>query len=67
METKTIPILPFDITLGESLNMYDKMPYVRDLTICGNEMIQKESGNVIKFYQYTTNEPYLINSNQEEN
>jgi len=63
---KTASLLPFDVTYGEYMNMYDNMPYTRDLAICDNEMIKMESGNVIKFYGYNVAEPFGIGGDEKE-
>lgn len=50
--TKSAPMLPYDITYGETFQIYDAMAYVCDPILCNKEMVHKESGNIIKFYEY---------------
>lgn len=42
----------FELTLDDKKQMYDKLPYVRDINLCNKESIRHISGNIIKFYQY---------------
>ncbi|WP_066714272.1 hypothetical protein [Clostridium sp. Marseille-P299] len=43
------PILPYDITLGESFVIYDNTTYQRDHDLCNKETIHMESGNIVKY------------------
>lgn len=45
------PILPFDISYGYNLDVYDQMPYVCDNNLCNADTVRMESGNVYKFYR----------------
>ena len=54
------PIEPFDITFGVNASMYDNMPYIRDISLCGEESVRIESGNIYKFYTYALKEPCII-------
>ena len=38
--------------LDGNITMYDKLPYKRDITLCGPETLELISGNIIKYYQY---------------
>lgn len=58
--TKTVPVLPFDITIGENFRVYDSFEYERDLALCDFESIRMYSGNVYKYYQQTDIAPRLI-------
>lgn len=54
------PILPFDITFGESFAIYQQMTYKQDKDLCGIESIRIESGNVYKYYTLTETKPVKI-------
>lgn len=43
----------FEITLDGNYNIYDKLPYIRDINLCSKDSIRRSSGNIIKFYQYS--------------
>lgn len=45
------PILPFDITAGENFLIYDNVIYVQDKALCGENCIQRQSGNILKYYE----------------
>lgn len=59
-EKKYTPILPFDITQGERIRMYDNMPYVHDVDLCNKDTVALESGNVLKFYRCAKQPPRYI-------
>ena len=40
--------------------MYDKLPYKKDIDLCGPDKIAMESGNVIKFFRYTIKDTYQL-------
>ena len=42
----------YELTIDEKRQMYDKMPYVRDINLCSKESIRYVSGNIIKVYHY---------------
>lgn len=50
----------------EVYNMYDKMPYKRDISICGPDSIVMVSGNIIKGFRYKLMNVYTINSKEVE-
>lgn len=54
------PILPFDVTYGEFMDMYDNMTYHRDLSLCDETSIRLESGNILKYFRCATVEPAKI-------
>lgn len=60
------PILPFDITLGESFLIYQHMTYYRDRDLCNSIGICKISGNVYKYYTLTMTEPVMIGDQQPD-
>lgn len=43
---------PYDHSLEFNINMYDKLPYVKDESLCTKEAIKMHSGNVVKYYYY---------------
>lgn len=51
---------PFDTSTGEDYSMYDKLPYKKNIDLCGPDKIAMESGNVIKFYQFTIQDTYQL-------
>lgn len=57
---KYAPMLPYDITYGESFRLYNAMVYVCDPVLCNKEMVHMESGNIIKFYECIPKEPLKI-------
>lgn len=54
------PILPYDITSGESFVMYDNMTYHKDYALCNKDTIHMESGNVYKYSTCKVIEPIKI-------
>lgn len=42
---------PYDSSLEENINMYDNMPYHRDINYCNQDNLGLISGNIIKFYR----------------
>lgn len=42
--------------------MYDKKPYIRDISICGPDSLVLTSGNIIKYYRYNLINIYTVNS-----
>ena len=56
----------FDHSYESDLKMYDNLPYQRDLSVCGWEQPQLQSGNIVKFYQYTMAKPQIIQAPTEE-
>lgn len=43
---------PYDMSLEYRIDLYDKLPYVRDINLCNRETICLNSGNIIKYYRY---------------
>lgn len=60
---KYAPILPYDVTYGEHLSMYDNMTYHKNNNVCNASNIRMESGNVYKFFRCIEQKPYLIGGN----
>lgn len=57
---KYAPLLPFDITYGENLDMYDHFAYKKNNNVCNATNIRMESGNVYKFFRCAQQEPLLV-------
>jgi hypothetical protein len=53
---------PYDDALELNMSMYDKIPYIRDISLCSQENLILHSGNVIKYYQYKLINVYVINT-----
>lgn len=51
---------PFDSSANEDFSMYDKLPYKKDMDLCGPDKIAMESGNVIKFFRYVVKDTYQL-------
>ncbi|MFW5672898.1 MAG: hypothetical protein ACOCM8_11560, partial [Acetivibrio ethanolgignens] len=51
---------PFDSSVNGDFSMYDKLPYKKDIDLCGPDKIAMESGNVIKFFRYTLKDTYQL-------
>lgn len=60
MADKKSPILPFDSTFGENFQIYGVTKYVRNLALCGDDCVRKESGNVVKYFRCDTTEAVPI-------
>ncbi|WP_455716762.1 hypothetical protein [Anaerosporobacter sp.] len=56
----TAKLKPFDNTLLDDLNMYDKMPYSSNYDLCNSNTVCLQSGNLLKFYRVNEKEPYII-------
>ncbi len=56
---------PYDTALENNFDMYDRMPYIRDIEICRNEHIGMISGNIIKYYRCRITQTFkiLVNNN----
>ncbi len=68
MESETrkfSPLLPYDVTFGETLNMYDQMTYVRNEDACNAATIAMETGNVCKFFRCKTATPVRIGGDKK--
>lgn len=61
MEEKNYsPILPFDITQRDSFIIYDNTTYSMDINLVGDNPIQMNSPNMIKYYRCAGTEPVKI-------
>lgn len=50
----------FDHTYEPQIQMYDKLPYRRDLDVCDWKQPRLVSGNIVKFFQYELGKPQII-------
>ena len=57
------PVLPFDASFGEYFSTYDSTPYRCDRDRCHSN-ITKNSGNVVKYYEYKVEEEKAIISGE---
>lgn len=53
---------PYDATLEENMSMYDKLPYKRNIDMCNASTLALISGNLVKFYRCTYDEPREIDT-----
>lgn len=53
---------PYDATLEENMSMYDKLPYKRNVDMCNASTLALISGNLVKFYRCTYDEPREIDT-----
>ncbi|WMJ87826.1 hypothetical protein [Anaerocolumna sp. MB42-C2] len=51
---------PYEHITDYNITMYDKFPYIRDISICGPETLVLISGNILKYYSYKVVEPFNI-------
>ena len=51
---------PYDASLEDLFIMYDKIPYIKDISLCNKDSIRLYSGNVIKSSTYKLGEPKKI-------
>lgn len=51
---------PYDKSLEDYFMLYDNMPYVKDTSICTNDVIKLYSGNVIKSFAYKLGKTKII-------
>ncbi len=59
-EKKYQPILPFNEAYGVDQSMYDVVHYVWDKDLCGENPVKLESGNFVKYYRTSAEEPVKI-------
>ncbi len=65
-ERQYSPILPFDITQGENISMYLNTTYTRDITLCGEGSVRKESENLYKYYRCEEIKPVKIGGDRSD-
>ncbi|MGB8453278.1 MAG: hypothetical protein WCD89_13235 [Anaerocolumna sp.] len=51
---------PYEHLMDNRFSMYDKTPYMRDITLCGTDTLNLISGNIIKFYRCKIVESFNI-------
>lgn len=51
---------PFDSANLDDFALYRSLPYYRDTDLCTPEMITLVTGNVIKYFQYTVQDPFSL-------
>jgi len=51
------PLKPYDDSMWDHWSMYDNVPYIRDMDLRAENMLEKVSGNVIKSYRCLIKEP----------
>lgn len=56
----------YDHNLEYSVNIYDHLPYTRDIVLCGADKVAVCSGNVVKYYSYKENPPCIIDNQDEK-
>lgn len=59
------PLLPYDVTFGETLDMYDKMKYIRNVDVCNSAAIAMETGNVCKFFRCKSSNPIKLGGDRK--
>lgn len=57
-----MPIGPYDSTIEDHLTMYDSLPYARDISLRGSDVIALKSGNIIKYYRCAKKEPFMVSN-----
>ena len=65
-EKKYTPILPFDGTLNENFIIYDNQTYYKNIEYITPEKVNKESGNIVKYYRCSDVKPYYIGETRPE-
>lgn len=59
------PLIPYEFTVPYTINIYDNLPYIRDVDLCNRMGITIESGNIIKAYRYMPSSTYEVRHNDE--
>lgn len=64
MSSSKFPVTkqPYDATLEENMSMYDKLPYKRNADMCNASTLALVTGNLVKFYRCTYDEPTEIDT-----
>ncbi len=57
---------PYEYILDTNATMYDKLPYKRDIALCGPDSLVLVSGNVIKYYRYNLIDVFNIMPDKKE-
>lgn len=58
-------LMTFDHTYEPQIEMYDKLPYARDIEVCDWKSPRMISGNVVKFFQYELGKEQIIQNDFE--
>lgn len=58
-------LMAFDHTYESQIEMYDKLPYARDIEVCDWKSPRMISGNVVKFFQYELGKEQIIQNDFE--
>lgn len=68
MSSSKFPVTkqPYDATLEENTSMYDKLPYKRNEDMCNASTLALVSGNLVKFYRCTYDEPTEIDTQDDK-
>lgn len=56
----------YDHSYNYSCNLYDNLPYRKTYELCNEHTVRMYSGNIIKFFQYELEKPFLINNHDDE-
>lgn len=59
-EREYAPLLPFNSTIGENFTCYNNTKYIQDKSLCEDNPVCMESGNVLKFYRANFEAPVKI-------
>lgn len=59
-------LTPYNTAPTDHLEFYDHIPYKRNADRCGAEQVALQSGNLIKFYQCTKQEPCIISTHDDD-
>ena len=68
MSSSKFPVTkqPYDARLEENMSMYDKLPYKRNEDMCNASTLALVSGNLVKFYRCTYDEPAEIDTQDDK-
>lgn len=58
-------LMTFDHTYEPQVEMYDKLPYTRDIDVCDWKKPRMSSGNIVKFFQYELGKEQIIQNDFE--
>lgn len=58
-------LMTFDHTYEPQVEMYDKLPYARDIDVCDWKKPRMSSGNIVKFFQYELGKEQIIQNDFE--
>ncbi|MBP3702756.1 MAG: hypothetical protein J6I65_03115 [Lachnospiraceae bacterium] len=58
-------LMTFDHTYEPQMEMYDKLPYARDINVCDWKKPRMASGNIVKFFQYELGKKQIIQNDFE--